>query len=186
MIHAEKKYVLSPDEKEQFIIQVKNNLERYVKNKDENAKQYRKKKAKKSNLIVIITPSHDNPFFKAESVGAKAKAEELGYEVTFVSKKVGSQPLTYLEWCKYKNIDGIFILTVDIYDENLNELTLDELNERRVKLIKDFRVFRFNKMMGQLENTLKIRETRREIARVNTILREYELNIRVKSWSPGK
>ncbi len=65
--------------------------------------------------------------------------------------------------------------------ENLNELTLDELTERRTKLIKDFRVFRFNKMMGQLENTLKIRETRREIARVNTILREYELNIRAKS-----
>ena len=65
--------------------------------------------------------------------------------------------------------------------ENLNELTLEELNERRVKLLKDFRVFRFNKMMGQLENTLKIRETRREIARVNTILREYELNIRAKT-----
>ena len=65
--------------------------------------------------------------------------------------------------------------------ENLNELTLDELKERRIKLIKDFRVFRFNKLMGQLENTLKIRETRREIARVNTILREYELNIRAKS-----
>ena len=64
--------------------------------------------------------------------------------------------------------------------ENLNELTLEELNERRDKLIKDFRVFRFNKMMGQLENTLKIRETRREIARINTILREYELNIRTK------
>jgi large subunit ribosomal protein L29 len=65
--------------------------------------------------------------------------------------------------------------------ENLNELTLDELKERRIKLIKDFRVFRFNKMMGQLENTLKIRETRREIARINTILREHELEIRTKS-----
>ena len=63
---------------------------------------------------------------------------------------------------------------------NLNELTLDELNERRSKLVNDYRVFRFNKMMGQLENTLKIRETRREIARINTILREYELNIRAK------
>ncbi|MBJ3784738.1 D-ribose ABC transporter substrate-binding protein [Devosia sediminis] len=31
------------------------------------------------DLIVIITPSHDNPFFKAEADGAKAKAEELGY-----------------------------------------------------------------------------------------------------------
>ncbi|RKX95429.1 MAG: 50S ribosomal protein L29 [Spirochaetes bacterium] len=61
---------------------------------------------------------------------------------------------------------------------NLKEMTVDELNEYREKLIKDYRVFRFNKLMGQLENTLKIRETRREIARVNTILREYELGMR--------
>ena len=31
-------------------------------------------------LIVIITPSHDNPFFKAEADGADARARELGYE----------------------------------------------------------------------------------------------------------
>ncbi|TGN67289.1 D-ribose ABC transporter substrate-binding protein [Paracoccus liaowanqingii] len=31
-------------------------------------------------LIAIITPSHDNPFFKAEAVGAEARAQELGYE----------------------------------------------------------------------------------------------------------
>lgn len=30
--------------------------------------------------IAIITPSHDNPFFKAEADGAAAKAKELGYE----------------------------------------------------------------------------------------------------------
>ncbi|WP_174804416.1 D-ribose ABC transporter substrate-binding protein [Martelella limonii] len=31
-------------------------------------------------LIAIITPSHDNPFFKAEAVGAEARAQELGYD----------------------------------------------------------------------------------------------------------
>ncbi|RJL20415.1 D-ribose ABC transporter substrate-binding protein [Paracoccus siganidrum] len=31
-------------------------------------------------LIAIITPSHDNPFFKAEAVGAEERAKELGYE----------------------------------------------------------------------------------------------------------
>ena len=31
-------------------------------------------------LIVIITPSHDNPFFKAEADSAQAAAEALGYE----------------------------------------------------------------------------------------------------------
>ena len=31
-----------------------------------------------ADLIAIITPSHDNPFFKAEADGAEAKAKELG------------------------------------------------------------------------------------------------------------
>ncbi len=33
-----------------------------------------------ADTIAIITPSHDNPFFKAEADGAAAKAKELGYE----------------------------------------------------------------------------------------------------------
>jgi len=64
--------------------------------------------------------------------------------------------------------------------KNYNEMTIDELEELKEKLLKDYRVFRFNKMMGQLENTLKMRETRRDIARVTTILHEYELGIRNK------
>ena len=36
--------------------------------------------AASSNLIVVITPSHDNPFFGAMADIAVAKAEELGYE----------------------------------------------------------------------------------------------------------
>jgi erythritol transport system substrate-binding protein len=31
-------------------------------------------------LLVIITPSHDNPFFKQEAVGAEARAKALGYK----------------------------------------------------------------------------------------------------------
>lgn len=37
--------------------------------------------AQAKGTIAIITPSHDNPFFKAEADGAAAKAKELGYEV---------------------------------------------------------------------------------------------------------
>ncbi|KJE35874.1 MULTISPECIES: D-ribose ABC transporter substrate-binding protein [Thalassospira] len=36
--------------------------------------------ASAADLIAIITPSHDNPFFKAEAEGAKQRAEELGYD----------------------------------------------------------------------------------------------------------
>ena len=37
--------------------------------------------AQGKGTIAIITPSHDNPFFKAEADGAAAKAAELGFEV---------------------------------------------------------------------------------------------------------
>ena len=36
--------------------------------------------AANAETIAIITPSHDNPFFKAEADGAEAKAKELGYD----------------------------------------------------------------------------------------------------------
>jgi erythritol transport system substrate-binding protein len=38
-----------------------------------------------NGLIAIITPSHDNPFFKAEAMAAKAKAQELGYTTLVAS-----------------------------------------------------------------------------------------------------
>jgi len=37
-------------------------------------------RAADEKLIVIITPPSDNPFFKAEAVGAETRAKELGYK----------------------------------------------------------------------------------------------------------
>lgn len=64
----------------------------------------------------------EHHFFSGILQAFKTYVEDLGYEVTFVSKKVGAQSLTYLEWCKYKDVDGVLIVTVDVNDENLNEL----------------------------------------------------------------
>ena len=41
--------------------------------------------ARAADLIAIITPSPDNPFFKAEADGAAAKAKELGYDTLLAS-----------------------------------------------------------------------------------------------------
>lgn len=65
----------------------------------------------------------EHHFFGGVLQAFKTYVEDQGYEVTFVSKKIGSQSLTYLEWCKYKNIDGVLVVTVDRNDENLTELT---------------------------------------------------------------
>ncbi|MFJ8603021.1 D-ribose ABC transporter substrate-binding protein [Streptomyces shenzhenensis] len=44
-----------------------------------------KSSSSKSNLIAIITPSPDNPFFKAEADAAGAKAKSLGYKTSVAS-----------------------------------------------------------------------------------------------------
>lgn len=64
----------------------------------------------------------EHHFFGGVLQAFKTYVEDLGYEVTFVSKKIGSQSLTYLEWCKYKNVDGVLVVTADLQDENLSEL----------------------------------------------------------------
>ncbi len=41
--------------------------------------------AEDKGLMVIVTPSHDNPFFKTEAMVAKATAENLGYSTLVLS-----------------------------------------------------------------------------------------------------
>lgn len=43
------------------------------------------KSEKKGNTIFIITPSHDNPFFKTEAVAADDEATKMGYATTVLS-----------------------------------------------------------------------------------------------------
>ncbi len=41
--------------------------------------------AAEKGLIVVVTPSHDNPFFKTEAMVAKKTAEDLGYTTLILS-----------------------------------------------------------------------------------------------------
>ena len=56
--------------------------------------------------------------------------------------------------------------------EKVRELTDDELRTREKELHEQLFKLRFQKAIGQLDNALKIRETRRDIARVKTVLRQ--------------
>ncbi len=54
----------------------------------------------------------------------------------------------------------------------VNDMTIDQLNEELVKLKKEQFNLRFQAASGQLENTARVRQVRRDIARVKTIARE--------------
>ena len=51
-------------------------------------------------------------------------------------------------------------------------MTLDQLNDELVKLKKEQFNLRFQAASGQLENTARVRQVRRNIARIKTIVRE--------------
>ncbi len=54
--------------------------------------------------------------------------------------------------------------------EELRGKTVDELNDLLLGSKKELFNLRFQKVSGQLENTARIREVRRDIARVKTML----------------
>lgn len=56
--------------------------------------------------------------------------------------------------------------------QELRNKTADELREQLVQLKKEAFNLRFQKATNQLENTARVRQVRRNVARVNTILNE--------------
>ena len=60
------------------------------------------------------------------------------------------------------------------------ELTAQELNEREKELKAELFNLRFQQATGELLNPLQVKECKRDIARVKTIIRERELKSAAK------
>jgi large subunit ribosomal protein L29 len=57
----------------------------------------------------------------------------------------------------------------------LRELSVDELGQRLVHLREELFNLRFQHATGQLENPMRLPQTKKDIARVRTVIRELEL-----------
>jgi large subunit ribosomal protein L29 len=58
----------------------------------------------------------------------------------------------------------------------IKEMTPDERAQKVTELKETLFNLRFQHEIGQLENPQKIKQTKREIARIKTIIRESEIN----------
>lgn len=63
--------------------------------------------------------------------------------------------------------------------DDIRAMTPDQMNDEILKLKKERFNLRFQRATGQLENTARLRETRRDIARLKTIAKQ-------KSSAPAK
>jgi len=69
--------------------------------------------------------------------------------------------------------------------DSFKELTLDELVTKREELKKKYRDLRFSAVLGHVDNAVEKRNLRRKVARVNTLIHEFEIGIR-KSAATAK
>ena len=58
------------------------------------------------------------------------------------------------------------------------KLSYDELVAKREELRRSYLNMRMEKVLGHVENPLQVRNVRRQIARLETLIHEYELGIR--------
>jgi large subunit ribosomal protein L29 len=59
--------------------------------------------------------------------------------------------------------------------EKIRELSATELSNELMKMKKELFNLRFQHVTGQLENPIKMRDVKKSIARVKTVIRENEI-----------
>ena len=63
-----------------------------------------------------------HPFFAALLNAFKAESEAHGYDITFINHNIGDRKMTYLEHCRYRNVDGVCLACVDFYSSEVAAL----------------------------------------------------------------
>lgn len=65
----------------------------------------------------------------------------------------------------------------------LEELTSEELDKSLTDSKEELRKLRFQSVTGKVDNPKKIKELKRQVARILTVKKEYDLGIREKKGS---
>lgn len=82
---------------------------------------------KKSWMIgVLYSEDQDmgleHPFFGGVVEGFKRRIEEDGYEILFITRNLGGRSMSYLEHCRHRSVDAVFLTVVDQRDPEVVEL----------------------------------------------------------------
>ena len=80
--------------------------------------------------VLFIDDYHSgltHPYFAPVLESLKTEVENLGYDITFINKNVGGREMSYLEHCRYRNVDGVVIANVDFTKEEVVELVESDI-----------------------------------------------------------
>ncbi|MDE5947058.1 MAG: LacI family transcriptional regulator [Oscillospiraceae bacterium] len=89
--------------------------------------QARALKTNKSYLIgVLLADKAENGlthvYFSSVIDSFKREMEKSGYDIVFISEKIGDRTMSFYEHCLYRNVDGVLAACVDFNSRNVCEL----------------------------------------------------------------
>lgn len=94
--------------------------------------QARALSTKKTWTIGVLFEDENNSglthyYFSRVLQAVKEQVEEKGYDLTFISKNLGGDHMTYLEHCRWRNTEGVIIACIDFKDPQVLELIESEM-----------------------------------------------------------
>ena len=89
-------------------------------------------KTKKSyNLGVLFVDAAMNglthEYFNHVLESFKYRAEEKGYDITFIAGNTAGQKMSFYERCRYRGVDGVLVACFKYYEEDIQDLIRSEL-----------------------------------------------------------
>ncbi len=83
------------------------------------------------NLGVLYSDDTESGFthsyFAPVLQAFKQEAERRGYDITFITHHMGQRDMTYLEHCRYRNVDGVCIVCCHFQDDEVQKLIYSNL-----------------------------------------------------------
>lgn len=61
-------------------------------------------------------------FFASILDAFKSESEKRGYDITFINRNSGGRGMSYLEHCRYRNVDGVCVVCAGYDDPGVHEL----------------------------------------------------------------
>lgn len=89
-------------------------------------------KTNRSYLVGVIFSEDvgiglEHQFFSSVLEAFRKKIGQYGYDTVFISKTLGHREIGYLEHAKYRNVDGVFIITALPNDVTVNKLLFSHI-----------------------------------------------------------
>jgi LacI family transcriptional regulator len=98
--------------------------------------------------LLYVDPSQsglEHEYFSIILNSIKAEAEHFGFDVTFISNKIGGKTNSYLTHARYRGCDGVVVVSADFKDPEIIELvesnmptvTIDHIFNNRTSIMSD-------------------------------------------------